>query len=239
MRPAIGSLALGLVLLLLVGTAQAQRRLPPYADAAVLARYAAGRPVSLSGFIERVDWSGSTTWITLRSETEDKAVWRVEAASPAVLRAAGFGPLLVRGARISLSGRSLRDPELRAGVEYMGAYPPDPDMLAGHTGPLTDKLIARYAAAPWTKGYWSQRRVVLGRHNGVELIADHPCGDICPNYTVRVIHYALPVGPECERIGGASQRITIVQGVGRLQNTYCVPKVLVDRGLQGDRDPER
>ena len=64
--------------------------------------------------------------------------------------------------------------------------------------------------------------VILGEQQGVRVIADYPCGDICPDYTNRVIHFEMRAGPDCDRIGGISQQLILMSGsVGM----FCVPKV--------------
>lgn len=59
-------------------------------------------------------------------------------------------------------------------------------------GPLlTDADIAAYAARPWDKAAMMDRHILLGFHNGGRVVVDFPCGDVCPDYTTRIIHYAV------------------------------------------------
>ena len=69
------------------------------------------------------------------------------------------------------------------------------------------------------------RRLVLGRHNGHVVVADHPCGDVCPQYTRRIIHYDLP--PErCAKAGGAVVEELVPVSIAVRRMPYCEPKVL-------------
>jgi hypothetical protein len=237
----IGSVVLGLAALstAAAGQGSASEALKPRAMAA----YDLQHPVLLKGFVEAVDWSGPTTWIAVRivpdtgevwREQSPGEVWKAEAAAPSALRASGLDRTLVPGSRITIAGYAARGSERRAGVRRLTAYKPDKLGQEGHVGPVTDELLARYAAKPWSRGFWAQREVPLGPHNGVELVASHLCTHLCPAYTVRVIHYAAKPGPECDRIDGVVQLIqTNFGSLGKA--AYCVPKVLVERGLQADR----
>jgi hypothetical protein len=203
---------------------------------AAMAAYDLQQPVLIKGFVETVDWSGPTTWIMVRQEQNPGEVWKVEAPARSVLRTAGLYESLVPGSRITARGYAVRGSERRAGVSGSGltVYKPEKLGLEGHIGPVTDELLARYAAKPWSRGFWAQREVKLGLHNGVELVAHHPCTHLCPSYTVRVIHYAVDPGPDCDRINGVAQQIQTQFG-SQGKAAYCVPKVLVERGLQADR----
>jgi hypothetical protein len=201
--------------------------------AVAMAAYDYNSPTLIRGFVDAVDWSGPTTWISVRQDgTGD--TWKVEAAAPSVLKADRLGEALVPGARIVVQAYAARAGGRRAAGMRLTAYKPEKLGLEGHVGPVTDQLLASYAARPWSRGFWSGREVKLGLHNGAELVADHPCSHLCPPYTVRVIHYAAEPGPQCDSIGGVVQRLQTQFGsLGK--RAYCVPKILVERGLQVDR----
>jgi hypothetical protein len=71
----------------------------------------------------------------------------------------------------------------------------------------------------------------LGEVAGVKVVADYYCSDVCPAYTVRVVHFDVQPGPACERAGGASKSYTIPFGIAARPETFCVPKVLVEKNL--------
>ena len=90
---------------------------------------------------------------------------------------------------------------------------------------LTDAAIAAYAAAPFDKRAMMFKRVVLGRHRGLAVVAIHPCGDVCPAYTRRIVHYDLPFA-ECERRGGVVSERIVPRGPAVARQPFCVPAVL-------------
>jgi hypothetical protein len=90
---------------------------------------------------------------------------------------------------------------------------------------LTDRDVVRLAAAPFDKRKLMFRRLVLGRHDGLALVADHPCGDVCPAATRRIIHYDL--APErCAKAGGVVVEELVPAGIAVRRKPYCEPKVL-------------
>ena len=102
-------------------------------------------------------------------------------------------------------------------------------LLWGCTGRrLTDARLLEYAAAPYDKRAMEGKHLSLGLHNGVPVLVDFPCGDLCPTYTVRVIHYDLPTGPECAARGGVVKSMGVWLGPGQMETPFCFPKVLTD-----------
>lgn len=94
-------------------------------------------------------------------------------------------------------------------------------------GPLlTDADIAAYAARPWDKAATMDRHILLGFHNGGRVVVDFPCGDVCPDYTTRIIHYAVEPGPGCGGLGGVLRYAVIPSGIGSYRRAFCVPAVL-------------
>ena len=95
------------------------------------------------------------------------------------------------------------------------------------SGPLlTDADIASYAARPWDKAAMMDRHLLLGFHNGGRVVVDFPCGDVCPAYTTRVIHYAVDPGPGCGGLGGVQRHAVIGSGASSYRRAFCVPAVL-------------
>jgi hypothetical protein len=91
---------------------------------------------------------------------------------------------------------------------------------------LTDAALVAYAAAPFDKAAMMERRVELGRHRGVPVVAEFPCSDICPAYTVRIIHYAVPPGAPCDAAGGVTETRQVPFSIATREEAFCVPKVL-------------
>lgn len=106
-----------------------------------------------------------------------------------------------------------------------------PALAAAPVRQLTDADLTAYAAKPFDKAAMMFKRVALGMHHGALVVADFPCGDVCPNYTVRIIHYDAPPGPACAKLGGVTETRSVPVSIAVEEKTYCVPAVL--RGRSG------
>lgn len=90
---------------------------------------------------------------------------------------------------------------------------------------LTDNDLLRLAAAPFDRRAMMFERVVLGRHRGFPVVADHPCGDVCPQYTRRIIHYDLT--PErCPAARGVVVVEVVPVSIAVQRKPFCKPAVL-------------
>lgn len=101
---------------------------------------------------------------------------------------------------------------------------------ASEPGVLDDAALAAYAARPFDKRALMGQTVELGRHHGVPVVAEFPCADVCPQYTVRIIHYRLPEGAACAAVGGVQKSVLVPVAITVMTKTFCVPKPLVDGG---------
>lgn len=101
-----------------------------------------------------------------------------------------------------------------------------PARAAGPVRELTDADLLAYAAKPFDRGAMMFHQVALGRHHGALVVADFPCGDVCPNYTQRIIHYDVAPGPACERIGGVVVSRAVPVSIAMTEQQFCVPAVL-------------
>lgn len=90
---------------------------------------------------------------------------------------------------------------------------------------LSDSDIAAYASAPFDKRAMMFKRVALGRHRGLPVVAIHPCGDVCPVYTRRIVHYDVPVA-DCARRGGIVREELMPRGPAVARQPFCVPAIL-------------
>src|SRR3546814_12003356 len=68
--------------------------------------------------------------------------------------------------------------------------------------PMDAAALQAWASKPWDKAALMHTTVEVGRYRGVSVIAEHPCSDVCPQYTVRIIHYQLPPEASCASVGG-------------------------------------
>ncbi|TAL75293.1 MAG: hypothetical protein EPN56_05555 [Rhodanobacter sp.] len=98
--------------------------------------------------------------------------------------------------------------------------------------PLTDAALRAYAASPVDKAATMGQTVSLGTHAGTPVVVEFPCADVCPQYTVRIIHYQLAPGTDCAAVGGVEKKVLVPVAITVLPRTFCVPKVLADGGYE-------
>ena len=91
-----------------------------------------------------------------------------------------------------------------------------------------DRRLLDYASRSYDKRAMMHKKVPLGAHNGVPLVAEFPCSDICPDYTVRIIHYDLKEGQACSQAKGIEKTVLVPMGWGRGERSFCFPAVLVE-----------
>jgi len=92
---------------------------------------------------------------------------------------------------------------------------------------LSDKVLLQYASQSYDRSKLVGQHVVLGQNHGVSVIADFPCSDLCPNYTVRIIHYDIPLS-KCSEVGGVEKSILVPFSIAAMRKSFCFPKVLTD-----------
>lgn len=91
--------------------------------------------------------------------------------------------------------------------------------------PISDSEIAAYASEKFDKRAMMFKRVALGRHRGLPVVAIHPCGDVCPAYTRRIVHYDVPLA-DCARRGGIVRDELMPRGPAVTRRPFCVPAIL-------------
>ena len=101
---------------------------------------------------------------------------------------------------------------------------------AAEPAALDDAGLLAYAARPWDKAQRMGTTMQLGRHHGVPVVAEFPCADVCPRYTVRIIHYRLPPGTACAEVGGVEQELLVPVAITMLAKTFCIPEPLMASG---------
>jgi hypothetical protein len=60
------------------------------------------------------------------------------------------------------------------------------------------------------------------------VVVDYICSDVCPNYTVRIIHFAVEAGSACAAVGGVEKSVVVPIGIGATPRTFCFPKVIAE-----------
>lgn len=101
---------------------------------------------------------------------------------------------------------------------------------AATPGLLDDAALRAYAARPFDKHAMMGQTIELGRNHGLPVVAEFPCADVCPQYTVRIIHYRLPEGTGCTAAGGVEKSVGVPVAIAVLPKTFCMPKALVESG---------
>ena len=102
--------------------------------------------------------------------------------------------------------------------------------LAATLPELTDDDLAARAAA-FVQTADASQSAVLGTHHGVRVMLLSQCSDLCPIYTVRIVHYDLEPGPACSAKGGRTVQILVPVSVAAMQRSFCVPQALYARQL--------
>jgi len=92
---------------------------------------------------------------------------------------------------------------------------------------LNDSDIMEYASSKFNKEKMMHKRIKLGIHNTNALVAEYPCSDLCPNYTIRVIRYDLEL-TSCNNSGGLIQKTLVPISIGVASVLICIPEVLKD-----------
>jgi hypothetical protein len=102
---------------------------------------------------------------------------------------------------------------------------------AGEPGQLDAAALQAWARRPWNKAALMQVTVEVGRYRGMPVVAEHPCADVCPQYTVRIVHYRLPPDVSCVSVGGVEKEVLVPFALTMRSETVCVPEALVASGL--------
>ena len=94
--------------------------------------------------------------------------------------------------------------------------------------PITDADVLAYASSDYDKSRHVPLDFILGTVNNLPVIVEFRCSDLCPAYTVRIIHFGWPTGTACAEIGGAERTIMVPKGRAAHEEAFCFPKVLVE-----------
>lgn len=97
-------------------------------------------------------------------------------------------------------------------------------------GTMDAAALIAYANAPWDKATLAHSTVEVGRLHGVPVVAEFPCADVCPQYTVRIIHYRLPPDASCASVGGVEKEVLVPVAITVLSKMFCIPEPLVASG---------
>ena len=101
---------------------------------------------------------------------------------------------------------------------------------AGTPVQMDAAALQAWAGQPWDKAALMNTTVALGRYRNVPVVAEFPCSDVCPQYTVRIIHYQLPPEASCASVGGVEKEVLVPIAITVRPKTFCIPQPLVASG---------
>jgi len=101
---------------------------------------------------------------------------------------------------------------------------------AGTLMQMDAAALQAWAGQPWDKAALMNTTVELGRYRNVPVVAEFPCSDVCPQYTVRIIHYRLPPEASCTSVGGVEKEVLVPIAITVRPKTFCIPEPLVASG---------
>jgi hypothetical protein len=101
---------------------------------------------------------------------------------------------------------------------------------AGTPTRMDAAALQAWAGQPWDKAALMNTTVELGRYGNVPVVAEFPCSDVCPQYTVRIIHYRLPPDASCASVGGVEKEVLVPIAIAVRPKTFCIPEPLVASG---------
>jgi hypothetical protein len=108
-------------------------------------------------------------------------------------------------------------------------------------GGVSDAELLAYSRRPFDKAETMNRTIVLGTHRGTQVVAEFPCGDLCPESTGTIIRYELKSGEACAKRGGVVEQVFVSQGPGLVNRELCVPRILArkkQKAKQGTAEEE-
>lgn len=98
---------------------------------------------------------------------------------------------------------------------------------AGAPAQMDATALQSWADQPWDKAAMMHTTIELGRFGGIPVVAEHPCSDVCPQYTIRIIHYRLPPDTSCASVGGVEKQVLVPIAITVRPETFCIPEPLV------------
>jgi hypothetical protein len=101
---------------------------------------------------------------------------------------------------------------------------------AGTPAQMDAAALQAWAGQPWDKAALMNTSVELGRYRNVPVVAEFPCSDVCPQYTVRIIHYQLQPEASCASVGGVEKEVLVPIAITVRPKTFCIPEPLVASG---------
>ena len=94
--------------------------------------------------------------------------------------------------------------------------------------PLTEQSLLEYASQPYDKAKRALDREVLGALNGGTVVANYICSDLCPDSTIRIVHFDVEPGEGCAAVGGIERSVVVPVAITARATAFCFPRVLAE-----------
>jgi hypothetical protein len=91
---------------------------------------------------------------------------------------------------------------------------------------ISEAQLLEYASTPYDKGAHGAPRQILGVLNDVNVVVDFVCSDLCPAYTVRIIHFDVEPDARCAEVGGVEREVIVPVAITARSKAFCFPEVL-------------
>lgn len=93
---------------------------------------------------------------------------------------------------------------------------------------LIDTQLIQLVKQTDRKPVEGQPNLAIGVYNGTKVIEAFHCSDLCPENTLRIIHYDVPDVESCARIGGVIKQILVPIAITVAPRQFCFPEVIAD-----------
>ncbi|MBI2894542.1 MAG: hypothetical protein HYY06_13400 [Deltaproteobacteria bacterium] len=87
---------------------------------------------------------------------------------------------------------------------------------------LSDEELREIARRPIEESEVNQVDVIVGRHRGTPVRMTVRCGDLCPDYSVRIVRYDVDPAT-CPRVGGSIVRMGVPSAASVSLVDMCLP----------------
>lgn len=137
----------------------------------------------------------------------------------------------LRLSAVAMHGRAPFVPEFLASMiavsALLGACHSDRD-TPGRV--LADSDLINLAALPYDKSRMMNKSILVGTHHGTPVRVNYFCGDICPGYTTKLVHY--DVAPTaCPQADGEVLNVDVPAAASVMLRPFCFPRVLHVKGV--------
>ena len=113
-------------------------------------------------------------------------------------------------------------------LSLAGCMTTSPNLQKTAPGVITDQQLIQLAQQPVVWDDNTKARQEIGEHHGNTVVIETQCSDLCPENTLRIIHYDVPDVESCARIGGVIKQILVPIAITVAPRQFCFPEVIAD-----------